>query len=263
MLTPMAEEHDSDDLALFEKRAEYLTDSQFDAWTAPAPHETQVLRQLTSTGPKLLSGPQGCGKTTMMKRAQRNMRAASRSLPIYVNYGRSMFIEPAFTRRADADGFFLDWLVAKVIVGLTAELEEQGLSDVSSEYADAARSFVDAAESDPGIQRVQLPGPNRLAAHLDELAHAAGFSQTVLLLDDAAHAFVPEQQRIFFDFVRNVKTQRVTYKAAIYPGVTEFSPNFHVGHDAKMVRAWIPVEGHDYLKFMRSAYERCRDAVKI
>ncbi|GAA1813734.1 hypothetical protein GCM10009812_03040 [Nocardioides marinus] len=256
MLSTMVDLHDSDELALFEERAEYLTDSQFDAWTAPSPHEAQVLRQLTSTGPKLLSGPRGCGKTTLMKRAQRNMRIAGRSLPIYVNYGRSMFIEPAFTRRADADGFFLDWLVAKVIVGLVSELDEQGLTDVASEYADEAREFVNAAESDPSIQRVKLPGPNRLAAHLDELALEAGFSQTVLLLDDAAHAFVPEQQRIFFEFVRNLKTQRVTYKAAIYPGVTEFSPNFHVGHDAKMIRAWIPVEGHEYLEFMRSAYER-------
>lgn len=256
MLTVMADEHDSDELALFEERAEYLTDSQFDAWTAPAPHEAQVLRQLTSTGPKLLSGPRGCGKTTMMKRAQRNMRAAGRSLPIYVNYGRSMFIEPAFARRADADGFFLDWLVAKVIVGLADELAEQGLTGTRSEYTDTARAFVDAAESDPSIQRIQLPGPNRLAAHLDEVAVQSGFGNTVLLLDDAAHAFVPEQQRIFFDFVRNLKTQRVTYKAAIYPGVTEFSPNFHVGHDAKMVRAWIPVEGREYLNFMRSAFER-------
>jgi hypothetical protein len=250
----IVEEHQ---ITLFEERAENLTPENFKAWTAPTPHDEQILRQLQNQGPKLLTGPRGCGKTTLLLRAAAEIRRRGSALPIYVNYGRSMFTEPAFNQRSDADGFFQDWLVAKVIVAVDDAFQTLQLSlpDLRSQ-AKVARTFIDSAERNPHADRPNLPGPTALTQALEAWAEKADAKRVVLLLDDAAHAFVPEQQRVFFEYLRNLRTPTVTYKAAIYPGVTEFSPNFHVGHDAKLVHAWVPVEGPEYLSFMQAIYER-------
>ncbi|RZS43837.1 hypothetical protein EV193_102818 [Herbihabitans rhizosphaerae] len=253
-MVAIAEEHE---VSLFEERAENLTPEEFEAWTAPTPHDEQILRQLQTQGPKLLTGPRGCGKTTLLLRAAAEIRKRGSALPVYVNYGRSMFTEPAFNQRSDADGFFQDWLVAKVIAAMdeTFQRLEVHAPDLRSQ-GEIARSFIDLAERNPHAARPDLPGPTALTKALESWAEKAKAKRIVLLLDDAAHAFVPEQQRVFFEYLRNLRTPAVTYKAAIYPGVTEFSPNFHVGHDAKLVHAWVPVEGSEYLDFMRSIYER-------
>jgi hypothetical protein len=168
-----------------------------------------------------------------------------------------MFTEPAFNQRSDADGFFQDWLVAKVIVATDDTFATLGVDAPDLRIlGETARSFIDLAERNPHASRPDLPGPTALTQALEYWAERAEARRVVLLLDDAAHAFVPEQQRVFFEYLRNLRTPAVTYKAAIYPGVTEFSPNFHVGHDAKLVHAWVPVEGSEYLSFMSSIYER-------
>jgi hypothetical protein len=246
------------ELSVFEERAENLSDEEFARFTAPTPHDKYVLRQLVSKGPKLLSGPRGCGKSTFLRIANDQIISKGVGLPVYVNYGKSMFIEPAFKQRSDADVFFLDWLVARVLDAAERTLRErfdyrdQALTDLG----ERAREFISQAEMDPGADRAAFPGPTALAALLEKLADSANCPRVVLLMDDAAHAFVPEQQRIFFEFLRNLRTPTVTFKAAIYPGVTEFSPNFHVGHDAKMVPAWTTVEGGPYLTFMRDMLTR-------
>lgn len=246
------------ELSVFEERAENLSDDEFARFTAPAPHDSYVIRQLTSQGPKLLSGPRGCGKSTFLRIATDELVQRRAALPVYVNYGRSMFIEPAFKQRADADGFFLDWLVARVLDATDRMMRERFDFDNETlvDFGKSARAFINRAEMDTASERIGFPGPTALAALLEKWSAEAELPRVVLLLDDAAHAFVPEQQRIFFEFLRNVRSSRVTFKAAIYPGVTEFSPNFHVGHDAKMVPAWTTVEGSQYFSFMRGMFER-------
>lgn len=244
------------EFTLFEERAENLSPDEFTAWTTPTPHDAQVIRQLTNYGPKLLSGPRGCGKTTLLLRAAAQLRQQGNAVPIYVNYGRSMFTEPALNQRADADAFFQDWLVSKILVAARDALCSTADIPQLQELGKLAEAFVGAAERDAQAARPNLPGPTALSQKLEEWATRVDARRVVLLLDDAAHAFVPEQQRVFFDFLRTIRTPAITYKAAIYPGVTEFSTNFHVGHDAKLVHAWVSVEGKDYLTFMMSAFER-------
>lgn len=248
-----------DDLSsnFFEERAEYLTDDQLSRWTAPTPRDGHIIRQLSNRGPKLLIGPRGCGKTTFLKMAERQLHKTQSALPVYVNYGRSMFIEPAFQQRSDADSFFQDWLAAKLLVATErALLESDHANPEIRAVAERAKTFIDEAEVSPEVDRGEFPGPSALSVQLEAWARNAGFGRIVLLLDDAAHAFVPTQQRIFFEFIRNIRSSFVTFKAAIYPGVTEYSPSFHVGHDAQLVEVWASVEGAQYFDFIRDIYDR-------
>ncbi|MFC6652317.1 hypothetical protein [Paenibacillus rhizoplanae] len=78
----------------------------------------------------------------------------------------------------------------------------------------------------------------------------------VLLLDDAAHAFSADQQRDFFEFFRTIKSRLISPKAAVYPGVTVYSPTFHVGHDAEEIDVWIKPDSVGYVEFMIGLLER-------
>lgn len=254
--THMSDDSRLDADAVFEERAENLTDEQFSEWTFVSDFEERVLRQLTSSAPKLLVGPRGCGKSTLLRLAYDRIQSQGRDLPIFVNYGKSMFLEPAFTVRTDADAFFQDWLVARIAVAAGEALDTANMPEGLRQLEEHCREFIGRAETDPKAQRLKLPGPTLLSALLSQWAEDAGKGRVVLLLDDAAHAFVPEQQRIFFEFLRSLRSPTVTFKAAVYPGVTHFSPNFNVGHDAKAVVAWVGTDTADYLEFMRQLLDK-------
>ena len=66
--------------------------------------------------------------------------------------------------------------------------------------------------------------PTELLALIETWTEAMGRSRAVLLMDDAAHAFMQQQQREFFEVFRALRSRTVACKAAIYPGVTSYSP---------------------------------------
>jgi hypothetical protein len=52
-----------------------------------------------------------------------------------------------------------------------------------------------------------------------------------------------------------LKTRSISPKASVYPGTTQYSPRFHVGHDAQIVDCWMSVENERYDEFMSSLLE--------
>jgi hypothetical protein len=48
----------------------------------------------------------------------------------------------------------------------------------------------------------------------------------------------------------------VSAKAAVYPGITSYSPHFHVGHEAELVEAWYRPDEDEYLPTMREIVNR-------
>jgi hypothetical protein len=86
-------------------------------------------------------------------------------------------------------------------------------------------------------------------------------------MDDAAHAFMHQQQREFFEVFRALRSRTVACKAAIYPGVTSYSPFFNVGHEAEEIEVWIRPDTADYLPTMRAIFaarfpERLQNSVR-
>ncbi len=73
-------------------------------------------------------------------------------------------------------------------------------------------------------------------------------------MDDAAHAFMQQQQREFFEVFRALRSRTVACKAAIYPGVTSYSPFFNVGHEAEEIEVWIRTDSAEYTDAMRSIF---------
>lgn len=239
---------------VFVEQAEYLEDASFIEWHAQHPDEKKILRKLTQGGAKLISGPRGCGKTTLLLKSFHSMLANSdAAFPVYVNYKRSLAIEPVYKRGTDGTYWFNQWIILKIYVGIYETLKRMERHDqlsISLSEARKAASLIEMSNANDVILPIlSIP---MLEQDIGRIVETVDRTRCVLLLDDAAHAFSADQQRDFFDFFRQIKSQSISPKAAVYPGVTNYSSSFHVGHDAEQIDVWVKPDRDGYLEFMRS-----------
>jgi energy-coupling factor transporter ATP-binding protein EcfA2 len=239
---------------VFVEQAEYLEDESFTRWSASHPDEDAILRKLTHGGAKLISGPRGCGKTTLLKKAFHMLISdGEAAFPIYVNYKRSLSIEPLYTSGKNGTYWFHQWIILKIYQGIyetLKEIKDPTALSISLKKAKESSDFLEMSNSSKVDQDAVSIG--RLEEDILRVLDITGRYRCVLLLDDAAHAFSPDQQRDFFDFFRQIKSKEISPKAAIYPGVTNYSSSFHVGHDAEQIDVWIKPDRDEYIQFMRT-----------
>ncbi|MFI7037882.1 hypothetical protein ACIBI0_14445 [Microbispora rosea] len=243
--------------SIFEARAEHLTRVELESWTALSERETKVVAKLKATGAKLLIGPRGSGKSTLMLLAYYQLLDSSDVFPVYVNYAKHLALEPIFKARPDATELFRQWVIAKVILGLhETEMSAGAVSGGPAELLDAAKAFIENLEVGVVPDDFQRVSPTQLIAHVNAYMAAAGRKRSVLLFDDAAHAFSAQQQREFFEIFRQLRTRTIAPKAAVYPGVTNYSANMHVGHDAEVLEAWYRADDPAFLETMQEVVSR-------
>ncbi|MGL5826341.1 MAG: hypothetical protein ACRCYU_16240, partial [Nocardioides sp.] len=140
-----------------------------------------------------------------------------------------------------------------VILGVSEASREIGKeSDDDGDRAiDAAKNLVDNLEVGDIPVAFERTSPTTLLDFLGSQTVHSGRRRTVLLFDDAAHAFSAQQQREFFEIFRQLRTRSVAPKAAVYPGVTNYSANMHMGHDAELLEAWCGLDDSSLLEVMQ------------
>jgi hypothetical protein len=244
--------------AVFEERAENLSQDELWKWSAETDRDRALLVKLKGSGTKLLSGPRGSGKSTLLRKAYFALLDDGQALPAYVNFSRSLALEPLFHTNANAPQVFQQWLIRKMIAGvweavqLISSATPAALNQIGPESIDYIQRL-ETGQDPPKLPR--LISPSELLLLLETWSKEVGRSRCVLLLDDAAHAFSPEQQRDFFEVFRALKSRHVAAKAAVYPGITSYSPYFHVGLEAEVLEAWYPPDDEAYLTTMRSVVQ--------
>lgn len=239
----------------FEERAENLTKADLANWTVLSDAERKVVKKLIGPGAKVLSGPRGSGKSTLFRTAFFEAAKTKAAFAVYVNYSKALAIEPLFHSHADAGVLFRQWVLAKILVALKEAFEEWGLAPTSSEAASISEcgEFIHRLEAGSVLSVNNTPSlsPTSIMSQLRRIAGRAGVARSVLLLDDAAHAFSVRQQREFFEIFRELRSRDISGKVAIYPGVTSFSPTFQIGHEAELIEAWFRPDQDQYLETMR------------
>jgi ABC-type arginine transport system ATPase subunit len=244
---------------VFEERAENLSKDELSDWTTLTAKDRLNIRKLKGAGAKLLIGPRGCGKSTLMRVAYFEVLSERSAFPIYVNYSRSMALEPLFHSNANAVLIFRQWVLCKIAREALASAAELKIS-LPKELARIANQ---ADRVIVGLERGEVPSdhdllisPSQLVEWLEQICFDLDVPRAVLLLDDAAHAFSGEQQTEFFEIFRQLRTKSIAPKAAVYPGITSYSPNFHIGHEAEELNAWYDVSDPQYLEGMKSLVAR-------
>lgn len=249
----------------FEERAERLTPTELIEWTYLTPADVGVIRKLRGPGVKLVVGPRGSGKTTLLKIALHQTNENRDVFGVYANYSHSLALEPLFFSHSGALKLFRQWVIQKIIIGVseTLDLWQKSATSRLSKQCEFARSFVSSLEKGEVIaNETQYLAPSELVSLIEAVCDECEVTRAVLLLDDAAHAFSTEQQREFFEIFRQLRTRRIAPKAAVYPGVTSYSHTFNVAHEAELLYVWYSPSDEGYLENMRlMAKKRLPDSV--
>jgi hypothetical protein len=245
----------------FVEQAELLQESDFLSQLASHPDEENIVRKLLGPGAKLLIGPRGSGKSTLMLKAYYETLRNSKSdiLPVYVNFKNSLSLEPLYKKDIQASFIFKNWLAFNTILEMHSSLVSRGLKCIEEDSVEKLKNITTRLQQNnfTGIEglinSLNLPSLEEL---LEKCILDYKFKRIVILMDDAAHAFSVEQQHDFFEFFRALRSRDVSPKAAIYPGVTNYPPTFHVGHDAEEIDVWIDPLDAKYTDHMLSILKK-------
>jgi len=253
----MAQQFDLDllDSFEFEERADYIPEDLLVSWSPQNKHFDSIQRKLTQVGAKLLIGPRGAGKTHYMRHAFSTCKKnASMPLPLYVSFNHYLRLETYLHEASNAIDIFHSWVLAKIVL---ACYDEYGIASehecLQSEYLEKFISDIEkqqySDEHNPIILTLSIEVTQKI---IESCITRENRKRAVLFLDDAALTLTKEYMVEFFDVFRSIKTSRISPKASVYPGTTQYGPRFHLGQDAEPVFIWQDVEQPEYSEFMNS-----------
>jgi hypothetical protein len=115
---------------------------------------------------------------------------------------------------------------------------------------------------EPGktIDPTGLPSVEQFRDAIEDICSDFQISRFNLLIDEASHILLPDQQRQFFTLFRDLRGHQITCNAAVYPGVTSFGDTFQPAHDATMLVLDRDVQSSEYVDNMREIVEKQADA---
>ncbi|MER6514505.1 AAA family ATPase [Nonomuraea sp. NPDC001636] len=246
----------TEDLTLDEV-GDYFVETEFDRRTINA---------LKSKKTVVLQGARGVGKSFLLKVAQKELDedfGASKTLAVYTTFNKAGLLQTADPER------FKHWMLAKICERIIREARKKGMlrdnstifatlsSDVNdkrtelrlhelrSRLEDAWKNESLSSNVDSGID------PEVIKDAIEDLCAQTQVRRVVLLVDEAAHVFIPEQQRQFFTIMRDLRSPYLSVKAAVYPGVTYFGESFQISHDAELINVNRDILDRGYLEAMR------------
>lgn len=263
------DEVEFEDLKSFvEERADFLEESEIANKTVASNFYKNIYDALISRGTKLIVGPRGCGKTHLMRYVWLECKKdEEKPLAIYVSFNKYFRLEPLLKSKPDAIALFNTWALSKILLSaydVAEDIEEDQCLDLSpillaqkpeleSLVARLEQSLAPSTKQESLAESISV---SSVTAALNKLADWLERKRVIVLLDDAAITLTPEYLYELFDIVRTLKTSRISIKASIYPGTTEFGPKFHVKHEAEQVDAWISIESEGYLQVLGEIIEK-------
>jgi hypothetical protein len=248
-----------------EHRADHIPEDDLAASTATGDFVEEVSKVLLKNQTTLIQGPRGCGKTHMMRYAWlKCMQNIKNPMAIYVSFNRYYRLEPFLTSRVNATDLFHSWVLSLILVGLSRTLavagnytfndvweneeawDEQKISNLISKL----ERILPLSEDEEQL-RISIT-LDRVKRIIDRSTSFLNRGRAILLLDDAALTLTPEYLIEFFEIVRSIKSSKISPKASVYPGTTEYGPRFHPTQEGGIFSVWLSVDSSAYSQTMIS-----------
>ena len=238
--------------------------------------DRQIVDALKNRNPVVLVGSRGVGKSFLLRVAQKELQdgfEVDRVFPIYISFVKSSLLQSSDPEQ------FKHWMLARICssimraltkagllggipksIGLlaggpvTQSIERTKVEEIAEAYENSWKTPQVAVDLDG------LPTIDDFREALEDLADTISISRFALLFDEAAHIFLPEQQRQFFTLFRDLRTHCITCNAAVYPGVTSFGETFQPIHDATMLSIDRDILSLDYIDNMREIVQKQADS---
>lgn len=211
--------------------------------------DRDIVEKLKSRSPVVLRGSRGVGKSFLLRVAEAELKRdfeKNRILPVYITFARAGLL------RQTSDGF-LPWMIAKISTGVKRATTAYGLSlppesalaDLMSTTKKGGAAKLDETvqneyeefwkKNEPVSDVDSVPDSDTLRLAIEDLCEDLNLRRIALLVDEAVHVFIPEQQRQFFTLMRDLRSASLSVKAAVYPGATSYGESFQPNHDATVI----------------------------
>lgn len=234
-----------------------------------------VIQQLKGKNPTIVIGSRGVGKSFLMRVAEQELLAEydeNHVLPVYLT-----FVSGSLLRTGDPEQF-RSWMIARICSAILRAVRKTGLIAQISQSTSILAGAPSAGNEDgpletliknfenswrnPGqkVDTSLVPDVENVREAVEDLAEQIGIKRFALFMDEAAHIFLPSQQRQFFTLFRDLRSHALTCNAAVYPGVTSFGEFFQPTHDATMISIERDVSSPLYVESMRKIVEKQADS---
>lgn len=238
--------------------------------------DRQLVDSLKGRNPIILVGSRGVGKSFLLRVAQKEQLAEfqqSRVFPVYMT-----FVKSSLLRTSDKEQF-KHWMLARICNSIVRSLQKEGVLVAHSKTAEmllggsSAQSSPSTLESiitafedswqkpNTNVDISKLPTIEVVKDAIDDICTELNVKRFNLLVDEASHIMIPEQQRQFFTLFRDLRNHNLTCNAAVYPGVTSYGDTFQPAHDATMLVIDRDIQSTEYISTMREIVTRQADAV--
>lgn len=237
--------------------------------------DRSAVEQLKSRTPTVLIGSRGVGKSFLMRVAEQELSKdfkKQRVVPVYITFVSSSLL------RSDDPEQFRHWMLARICRAILRKTQKMGLLSSNPQSAnvlaglpkgnsktDNLESIIRAYEEswkqpEKKVDFSGVPDVEDMKEALEDLSEELEITRFCLLMDEAAHIFLPSQQRQFFTLFRDLRSHCITCNAAVYPGVTSFGDVFQPTHDATMLSINRDVGAPSYISSMRKIVEKQAEA---
>ncbi|WP_099192685.1 ORC-CDC6 family AAA ATPase [Tepidibacter mesophilus] len=225
-----------------------------------------TIEKLKSSSPVILVGSRGMGKSFLLRMTQlelKNEFEEKRILPVYVTFRRSSLIQTSNDKQ------FQLWMLSRLCSELVKALRLQGITPATSNAFNSLTRGIGRNNSDtaidellekfenswknPGIELDAsiLPTIDNFTDIIQDICEEQNIERIAFFIDEAAHIFIPENQRQFFTMFRDLRTPYITVNAAVYPGVTMFGDTFEPMHDATFINMARSIDEDNYIFKMK------------
>ena len=230
--------------------------------------DRRIIDALKGRNPTILVGSRS---ECLLRVAQQELLSEfekSKVLPVYLSFVRSSLLSSSDPQQ------FQHWMLAKLCGSVIRTLSRSGLlarprvlsvlagEAVKTDFKPTRIEIISEMyenswkpNSKP-IDASSIPTVDELKNALEELKDEVGIERFALFFDEAAHVFLPEQQRQFFTLFRDLRSHFITCNAAVYPGVTSFGDSFQPVHDATFLTIDRDVLDGSYLENMKEIVEK-------
>lgn len=263
-------------------RADDIDDDKLLELYVESEEDTNIIKSLINKSPILLIGSRGSGKTMLLRVAEQiieNTFEHDRVLPIFITFKEAALIESKY---------FKQWMLSKILFQLKRKLVKLCNMQSGTEFIS---DFFDLKFSENNINNkidqfnnlLQMSWRNKNINIIDEIAKIFNkdidsidilnemdyfnalmedicgtfkIKRIIFLFDEACHNFIPSQQRIFFTLFRDMRSQYVNCKAAVYPGIVSYGDTFQKFHDATEIKIERKISDDNYISYMRKIIQK-------
>jgi hypothetical protein len=261
-------------------RTEDIKPEEIRGYFVETKRDREIINSLKARNPVILAGSRGVGKSFLLRVAEAELLAdvqAQRVIPVYVSFSRSSLINTTDPQQ------FQHWMLARICSRITRALHIAGLiagklrgltiltgNSVAATLSDTTaidqlvERFEESWKGEPlAIDSSLLPSLDQFKDAIEDLCTELQIQRIVVLIDEAAHILLPDQQRQFFTLFRDLRSPYLSCKAAVYPGVTSYGDTFQPSHDATVMSFDRDILGSDYVDVMREIVEKQAESATL